>query len=94
MLDRAVNVRPETFALLTVSCWLGGANISPVLLAVKAYVPLGNPVKLKAPELLVVAVALFVPVNLRTTPAPSVVGPTEPLTIHVDADEVCCAIAR
>lgn len=87
VLDRAANVRPEMFAPLTVSCSVGGANISPVLLAVKVYVPVGNPVKLKAPELLVVAVALLVPVNLTATPAPRVVGPTVPVTLHVDVDE-------
>jgi hypothetical protein len=81
----AVKFTPVTFARLTVTFWLTGLNVNPVLLGVSVYVPLGNPVKVYAPALLVVVVTLAAPLSVTVAPAPPVVGLIVPEMLNVSA---------
>ncbi|HZU23274.1 MAG TPA: hypothetical protein VE998_10620, partial [Terriglobales bacterium] len=78
----AVNATPLAFAPESVTAWFTGVKLNPELLGVTVYEPLGNPPKLKLPELSGVAVALAAPLSATVVPAIALVL-TLPEMLHV-----------
>ena len=74
----AVKSTPVTFALLTETLRLAGANVKPLLVGVTRYVPLASPVKLNAPVASAVVFAVAAPPRLTAANAPSLAGTMAP----------------
>ena len=78
-------------APLMVTAWFVGVKIAPDFEGVTVYDPLASPVKLYAPEVLVVVVAVAAPVSL--TVAPDAAAPvTVPVMLKVCTAELKLAV--
>src|SRR5262249_39938094 len=70
----AVKFKFVTSAPEIVTLWLSGANVNPGWLGGAGYWPFAKPVKVYAPELFAVVVAVAAPVSVTVAPPPPVEG--------------------
>jgi hypothetical protein len=80
----ATKLSPVMFAEVTIAARVVGLNENPVLLGVTAYVPADKPLKLYAPDVFVVVVAVAAPLSVTVAELPPAAGLTVP-----DIEKVC-----
>src|SRR5579863_6845210 len=79
----AVKLIPVRLAPLTVTAWLVGLNVNPLLPGLTVYAPFTKFAKLKFPDASAVVVAVACPLNVTVAPLPPAAGLMVPEMVQV-----------